>query len=209
KFQSVDQVTDGVTRPPRREDLYRTLQQGVEGTAMQSYNMLPDHQLHALISYVMHLSIRGEVEMEVFKNASVDSTTKKLKTSSLKGGSITAFVRGKRQTGGTVREVAEKWRESHDDDKKIQPGPYPIADGNTQAMQKSIQNGYGLFMGRGPYSAGCTQCHYDFGRKSLFKFDAWGTMVRPRDLTKPVYRGGRRPVDIYYRIHSGINGSGM
>ena len=30
-----------------------------------------------------------------------------------------------------------------------------------------------------------------------------------RDLTRAVYRGGRRPLDFYYRIHSGINGSGM
>jgi hypothetical protein len=29
------------------------------------------------------------------------------------------------------------------------------------------------------------------------------------DLTKGVYRGGRRPIDLYYRIHSGINGSNM
>src|SRR5262249_29876527 len=104
KFQSVDQVTDGVTRPPRREDLYRTLQQGVEGTAMQSYNMLPDNQLHALISYVMHLSIRGDVEMQVVKNATLNKKTNRLMVN---GVSITAFVRGKRQTGGTVREVAE------------------------------------------------------------------------------------------------------
>jgi mono/diheme cytochrome c family protein len=34
-------------------------------------------------------------------------------------------------------------------------------------------------------------------------------MVRPRELPRGHFRGGRRPVDIYYRIQSGINGSGM
>src|SRR5215472_19025967 len=58
-------------------------------------------------------------------------------------------------------------------------------------------------------SASCVSCHKDFGRQATFRFDDWGTLVRPADLTRGVYRGGGRPVDIYYRIHSGINGSGM
>ena len=54
-------------------------------------------------------------------------------------------------------------------------------------------------------------CHLDgdHGRRAKFRFDAWGTYVRPNNLTDGIYRGGRRPVDIYYRIHSGINGSRM
>ena len=33
--------------------------------------------------------------------------------------------------------------------------------------------------------------------------------ILPRNLRKGVYRGGRRPVDIFWRIHNGIDGSGM
>jgi mono/diheme cytochrome c family protein len=55
----------------------------------------------------------------------------------------------------------------------------------------------------------CKQCHADFGRQATFRWDDWGTLVRPNNLTNGVYRAGRRPVDFYYRIHSGINGSGM
>jgi mono/diheme cytochrome c family protein len=217
KFQSVDQATDGATRPPRRDDLYRTIYEGVEGTAMQSYNMLKDGEIQPIISYVIHLSIRGEVEQQVFKNTPVDEDKTEneprprlvARTNKLKGGSIITYIRGKRDSGGMVRDVAEKWREAQEDDKKIVPGPYRIDDHDINALRQSIQNGYEIFMSRGPVSGACTQCHYDFGRKSLFKFDEWGTMVRPRDLTKNAYRGGRRPVDLYYRIHSGINGSGM
>ncbi|MGC4003466.1 MAG: c-type cytochrome [Pirellulales bacterium] len=32
---------------------------------------------------------------------------------------------------------------------------------------------------------------------------------RPRNLLSGIYRGGRRPIDLYYRIVAGINGSGM
>ena len=34
-------------------------------------------------------------------------------------------------------------------------------------------------------------------------------LVRPRDLVNGYYRGGRRPIDMYYRVHSGISGAGM
>jgi len=224
KFQSVDQ-DDGRTRPPRRDDLQRTIHEGVEGTAMQSYNMLPEHELNALVSYVIHLSIRGEVESEVLTKATLGEDGM-LQTNRLKGGSITAYVKGKRNSGGKVRDVAEKWREAQDNDKnllktiqkwreekqaKLDPDKevVPGEKGDMAALTQSIQNGYDIFVGRGPVSGGCAQCHSDFGRKSMFKFDKWGTMVRPRDLTKLGYRGGRRPVDLYFRIHSGINGSGM
>jgi mono/diheme cytochrome c family protein len=33
--------------------------------------------------------------------------------------------------------------------------------------------------------------------------------IDPRNLRLGVYRGGRRPIDIYYRLEAGINGSGM
>jgi len=33
--------------------------------------------------------------------------------------------------------------------------------------------------------------------------------IPPRNLRQGIYRGGRRPLDIYYRIHAGINGAPM
>ena len=33
--------------------------------------------------------------------------------------------------------------------------------------------------------------------------------IRPRNLRQGVYRGGMRPLDLYYRIHAGINGAPM
>jgi mono/diheme cytochrome c family protein len=39
--------------------------------------------------------------------------------------------------------------------------------------------------------------------------DDWGHPQKPRDLTRGIYRGGRRPVDIYRRIFAGITGTQM
>ncbi len=33
--------------------------------------------------------------------------------------------------------------------------------------------------------------------------------IQPRNLRQAIYRGGRRPIDFYYRIHAGINGAPM
>ena len=39
--------------------------------------------------------------------------------------------------------------------------------------------------------------------------DEWGTPLRPANLNRGVYKGGRRPIDIYWRIAKGINGAKM
>lgn len=40
-------------------------------------------------------------------------------------------------------------------------------------------------------------------------FDDWGNPIKPRNLTRGIYRGGRRPVDLYRRLFEGINGTPM
>ncbi|MCZ2111375.1 MAG: hypothetical protein LC118_17700 [Dehalococcoidia bacterium] len=39
--------------------------------------------------------------------------------------------------------------------------------------------------------------------------DDWGMPLRPANLNRGVYKGGRRPIDLYWRIAKGINGSKM
>jgi mono/diheme cytochrome c family protein len=40
-------------------------------------------------------------------------------------------------------------------------------------------------------------------------FDVWGHPIQPRNLNAGIYRGGRRPLDLYRRIHQGIPGTPM
>src|SRR5205085_2022380 len=54
--------TDPAIGKPRREDIRRTLLNGIDGTSMPSFHLLPADDLENLISYVIHLSIRGEAE---------------------------------------------------------------------------------------------------------------------------------------------------
>jgi mono/diheme cytochrome c family protein len=46
----------------------------------------------------------------------------------------------------------------------------------------------------------------DLWSKSL---DAWDNPLRPANLLEGTYKGGRRPIDLYWRINKGINGAKM
>jgi hypothetical protein len=41
------------------------------------------------------------------------------------------------------------------------------------------------------------------------KPDDWGNPLRPANLNRGVYKGGRRPLDLFWRIAKGINGAQM
>jgi mono/diheme cytochrome c family protein len=202
KFQSVDQAKeDGATLKPRREDLLHTLVEGLEGTAMPSFRLLSQKDLDALVSYVIHLSIRGEAEYETLRVILTEEADDPI---------------------ATLRDYTalfgKTWAESQDKAIRVPAYPYKESD-----LKVSVQRGKALFMAneeelkkRFPGAdtdklkgASCVSCHKDYGRQASYKFDDWGTLIKPTDLTRGVYRGGHTPTDFYYRIHSGINGSGM
>jgi mono/diheme cytochrome c family protein len=189
KFLSTDVSVNN--RKPRREDIRRTLEHGIEGTSMPSFGLLEEKEKDALVSYVIHLSLRGECERYAMEPI-------------LDGSGLE----------GTVRErivellgiYLEAWAKSNN--QGIEPGAYPYKENDTDHLQASIRRGYKLFTDpRG--SASCINCHVDFGRQAPFRYDKWGTLVRPANLTAGVYRGGRRPLDLYWRISGGIDPSQM
>ena len=47
---------------PTTDDLRRILRDGIAGTAMPSFLLLPDDEIDALIEYVKYLSYRGQTE---------------------------------------------------------------------------------------------------------------------------------------------------
>jgi mono/diheme cytochrome c family protein len=186
KFTSSSQDY-GAARKARREDLLRTMREGIEGTSMPSFRLLADDELEALASYVIHLSLRGEVEFNAIRGLLLGDLQEATKES------LREFVDG----------FANYWAQAQSSLIKVDANPYT----EVEQRKASAQRGMKLFLE--PGEAGCVSCHADFGRRSPIKYDDWGTFVRPTDFTTGVYRGGRRPVDLFYRIHSGINGAGM
>jgi mono/diheme cytochrome c family protein len=193
KFAS---VVGSLVSKPRRQDLMRTLLEGIEGTSMPSFKTQPERDLEALISYVMHLSIRGAVEFDALSQVKDQTEASK---------DLKVLIQEK------TNQFALEWRDqaipispdASDPAKKLHPYPYNPDD--KDELKRSVGRGYELFIGKGI----CVSCHYDFGRQSKFLYDDWGTLVRPNNLPQGIYRGGRRPIDIYYRVHSGIGPSKM
>ena len=181
---------------PRRADLYRTLSQGVPMTAMPSFRRFSTAQLQGLVDYVRLLSIRGEtevllaVEFDEFEGLPLEVVKE------------------------SYLEIWSRWDEASE---------YVIAyDGEVpfDDLAQRIEHGRELFMD--PTSANCVSCHGADGRGggvSAFEVnsegetvpvkDDWGHDANPRDLTKGIFRGGRRPIDLFRRIYAGINGTPM
>jgi mono/diheme cytochrome c family protein len=191
KFTSSKQ--DEGQRRPRKDDLVRTIHEGIEGSSMPSFRLLPDDAIDALASYVIHLSLRGEIEYNLIRASIRDELDANAQNPIEQG--VEEYL--------TV--LGGNWQAAQNS--LIQPDNVPPANASEADKQASAQRGWKLFAQQG--EAGCISCHMDYGRQSALKYDYWGTVVRPADLTTGIYRGGRRPIDLFWRVHSGINGTGM
>lgn len=188
----------GNERKPRREDLHRTIKEGIEGTSMPSFALLTDRDLNALVSYVIHLSMRGEAEFTLMQG---------LLNNQIETGELNREKFDEYFIGPIVKDA---WMKAAEEKNWIKPDPAlasAVKFPPTRDQKQSVVNGYKLF--KSSDAAGCIGCHLDYGRQSKLFFDKWGTVGRPADLTTGVYRGGRRPLDFFYRLHQGVNGSSM
>ena len=77
----------------------------------------------------------------------------------------------------TVKEglanAARTWTEAQSNE--IIPAPYTVKE---DELHESISRGHKLFV------ENCLNCHIDYGRKETLKWDEWGTVVRPGNLTR-------------------------
>jgi mono/diheme cytochrome c family protein len=171
---------------PRREDLARIIRRGAKGTSMPTFRWMAQDDLDAVIDYVMLLSSRGEVEFRLMKVAAEqlgeeDNIDQQL-------------------VAEQAQLIARSWADANT--KIVRPlTPQP------QYTQESIDAGARAFV-----QLNCYKCHGRDGRgNKMFNVgkDDWGRIAYAADLTTGMLHGGRRPVDIYRRIYSGINATPM
>jgi mono/diheme cytochrome c family protein len=213
---------------PTHSDLTKTLVEGISGTAMPSFKLLPADEVNALVEYVRYLSLRGEVERSLITYclSELDAETRLIDVSlrsSEDPEQRALFDEQLNIIKMYTAEVLGKWWLADKQVTPIEQSP------TTDDEQKSIDRGREIF-----YTvANCNKCHgdaalgdgqtndYDFWTKELLpdnpealdKMLAVGALqprhIRPRNLRQGIYRGGRRPVDIYWRVYNGIEGTPM
>jgi mono/diheme cytochrome c family protein len=190
KFSSVD-VTKVPDAKPRRDDLLRTLRIGIDGSSMPAFGLLSDRDLEDLVSYVIHLSLRGQFEFIVLQD--------------LIGGTDT-FSEDVTPDVLLKTLAVDRWLASQKPEAMIKPEKHDYK--TEEELAQGIKRGWAAFK-ETTGGTGCLACHTDYGRQAKFRYDVWGTLNRPANLTSNMYRGGRTPLDLYYRLYSGIPGTAM
>lgn len=226
-----------VGAPSTHDDLRRILINGINGTAMPSFALLDRGELEALVDYVKYLSVRGQMERYVVEKATevsgedeeVIPTTADELIGDADGDGLAAIV----ESWKTAEPAVEP---SEPNVPILSDDATDWSDEQKQQLFESIDRGRDLYY---TVKANCFSCHgtTQLGDGNLGLYDDWSKevtnwqseqdedgsklaeflalggleprIIRPRNLRLGQYRGGRRPLDIFFRIYNGIDGSGM
>ncbi|HVT28546.1 MAG TPA: cytochrome c [Lacipirellulaceae bacterium] len=246
---------------PTEADLLRIVHDGIPGTAMPSFALLPPDQRAALVEYVKYLSIRGEMEkaLEDYVADNLDPGDKFDPASNAETKKLIL--------DDMLKPIVEAWQTAKDqvivpDEKSIPPDNRTVAQ-----IADSADKGRELFYGT---QANCVKCHgptalgdgqqddysdwnkatHDFIQATNAKLAEMEALRKdltkakgddaehikeqirstqkeykereaviatllpprhaiPRNLREGILRGGRRPIDIFWRISAGIRGMPM
>ena len=234
KFTSTNKDTKA-----SRDDLKRILSQGIPGTYMPAFvPMLKENELTVLIEYVRWLAMRGELEVQLLKDLKNDYAADRVKKEAQESKASTSEIEKQiaKQLEEYVANPTEglaafietvtgdmvlAWEGAETAGTVIMP-PVPRVPDTAESRER----GKALFVKTD--GGKCINCHGPTGRGNGFQtedfqkndatggffekrglHDSWGEQIKPRDLTRGIYRGGRRPIDIYRRISQGIKGTPM
>jgi mono/diheme cytochrome c family protein len=220
-----------VGQKPTHDDLKRIVLEGIAGTAMPSFKLLPDLEVEALVDYVKYLSIRGEVERALIR-ATVELEEGKRLVAVMEKEAKAEQKAAQQEQVAALKElvagVVGRWEGAPAAVVNIPPPP----EMSKEQLVESRGRGRALFYGT---VANCVKCHGDsaLGDGQMTDYDEWAKEfiidgkdrnlvaayesrglltprnIRPRNLRLGVYRGGMRPIDHYWRIKNGIEGTPM
>jgi mono/diheme cytochrome c family protein len=246
---------------PTENDLRRVVHDGIPGTAMPSFAILPPDEQEALVEYVKYLSIRGMTEkaLEDFVEQNVGPGEK---IDPVANAEIRSQI-----VEQMLKPIVESWQGAKDQVMAPEDAAVPPDNRTPAQLADSVNKGRDLFYGP---KANCLKCHgpsalgdgqqddYDDWSKATNDFikatvalpeqiknakkelenakddgvqtakDQLAALQKeykerqeviptllpprhaiPRNLREGIYRGGRRPLDLFWRIAAGIRGMPM
>jgi mono/diheme cytochrome c family protein len=215
---------------PTRDDLRRTIRYGLHGTSMPAFESLMNaSQIEQVLDYAIFLSLRGETELMLIDFAAIadesdpnpvpDDEVKSMVQSLFKkwkDAETTVFNPPVSRTPTSHESVLRgrnlflgyKSRKGNTVDCVGCHGPEALGNGPSFVAQEVFND---VVFGGDPSLAGERLAKYNEKTRELWKnsLDEWGNALRPNNLNRGIYKGGRRPLDIYWRISKGITGAKM
>jgi mono/diheme cytochrome c family protein len=222
-------TSTGYGLKPSRLDLTRSIADGLDGTSMPAFSaQLTPEEIQQVIDYVLYLSMRGETEVAFALEASAyEDADAELFDAPLQDELAYSVFERWRESAEPTPATAP-----------ASPRPEPTAESIERGRQLFLGTTTDVKLEcvtcHGPRGDGAgsswvdpeTFNRYVFGGKpgaeQLEKLrdyadknggkkwsDDWGNPLRPADLNKGIYKGGRRPIDLYWRIANGITGTPM
>ena len=226
-----------VGKKPTRQDIHRTLYEGIPGTAMPSFRAIDEskefaHDIDDLVEYVRFLAIRGEVERRVMaayvrEGVELDPDSGRLKE--------------------LLAQVVQKWAAFESDAIEVPEPPAYISSASRDLAIgiDGIDNGQHVELMKKGQSlfeselTACVKCHGKTGAGdgASQDYDEWTkdwtilagidpkqskdwkemkpfgalkpVLAKPRNFHWGAYHGGKSPSEIFKRIVLGIEGTPM
>lgn len=217
-----------------RDDLIEIMRRGIPGTSMPAFRLLESDDpqaLYEIAEYVRWLSMRGEYETQLANTIiggyelTNEVIARRVAEGEKRGEIIESEVKDflasfPDEAESAGEGLASTWSNAQTPEAVVTPTVARVAE-----TAESRARGRELYLSD---RTKCASCHGPYGRgdgpqSEAFQinketsqpyplpglYDDWGHPIKPRDLTQGVFRGGRRPIDLYRRIHAGIKGTPM
>jgi mono/diheme cytochrome c family protein len=209
---------------PTRADLRKTIRYGLHGTSMPAFEaLMSDFEIEQVLDYMIFLSMRGETELGLIDEVAASGELSKdigpeiagsvfNKWKSAEGQAVDPPIARTPSTRESVLRGRALFLARDEKKRKLEctgcHGPQAIGNGPSLVSQDVFND---VMFGGDPSTMNERLDKYDTKTKELWKnsLDDWGFPLRPANLNRGVYKGGRRPIDIYWRIAKGINGAKM
>lgn len=147
---------------PTDDDLHRVLVNGIPGTSMPSFSLLPGSEREALVEYVKYLAIRGEVETQLASYVALELGEDEVED---ENGEVRvvripfdpANDEEQRQVMMDIlADVAGRWSQANEGVIAPDESMIPAEDRSPEEIADSIAKGRELFYGT---RANCIKCH--------------------------------------------------